>query len=113
LARRIEDDEGIGARLLALARSDEEIHRRHPAGQLAEQVRARIEAGRPAAPFSPGGRYWPVPVALAAAAMVFAMLGPRVQGPVAPSTAPLGEPTERIKGLKPSLAVFRKTAEHS
>jgi hypothetical protein len=106
LARRIAADEALRARLHALERSDEEI-RREIATRLAAQVRARAGAIRPA-PLSPRGRYWPLPVALAAAALVFAVMGPRVQGPVPPGTD-----TDRIKGLGPSLAVFRKTADRS
>jgi hypothetical protein len=108
LARRIEADGALRARLDALARSDDDLRRLIPAERLGEQVRARLGAGRRAAPLSPRGRLWPVPIALAAAAVLFAALGPRVHAPVVPSTG-----TDRVKGLKPSLAVFRKTADRS
>ena len=108
LARRIEADGALRARLEALARSDDEIRRLLPAAGLAGQVRARLGAGRPAAPLSPRGRLWARPAAVAAAAMAFALLGPRVHAPVTPD-----EETDRVKGLKPSLAVFRKTADRS
>jgi hypothetical protein len=108
LARRVEADDSIRARLRALEGSDEEIRRLYPAERLAAQARGRLAAARPAPPLSPRGRFWPVPVALAAAATVFAVLAPRAEGPVAPA-----QEGDRIKGLKPALAVFRKTADHS
>ena len=106
LARRMADDDGLRLRLQALERSDEEI-RRGITARLAAQVRARVGAVRPA-PLSPRGRFWPLPVAVAAAALAFAVLGPRAQVPVVPQPQ-----ADRIKGLGPSLAVFRKTADRS
>jgi hypothetical protein len=115
LARRAEAEEGIRERLEALARSDAEIRRLHPADRLAEQVRARLGTGRPATPLGPRARYWPVPIALAAAVVLFAVLRPVAEPPLAPSAAPSSADgaDDRIKGLKPSLAVFRRRADHS
>jgi hypothetical protein len=107
LGRRIAAEEALRARVGALDSSDEEIRLRHPAEGLAAHVRARLGDARPAA-LSPRGRAWPLPAVLAAAALLFAVLVPRGEGPLGPA----GE-DDRIKGLKPSLAVFRKTADHS
>ncbi len=117
LRRRLQSDDVLRRQLEGLDRSDEEIRRRYPAGWLAERVAARIEGG-------PGHRArragwtlrWPLPVALAAAATLALVLTPRlVSPPVAPvaderSAAPSGD---RIKGSKPALSLFRRTATGS
>jgi hypothetical protein len=118
LARRLPSDEGLRRRLEALDRSDEEIRRRQPAGWLADRVRDRLERERP--PWAVRAsltRHWPIPAALAAAATLLMVLTPRVSSPppVAPATEaqPAESPGDRIKGLQPALALFRKTTQGS
>jgi len=120
LERRLELEPDLAARLAALDRSDEEIRRRYPPAWLAEQIQQRR---RPAAASiaSPARRWllrWPVPTALAAAATLALVLAPRLLSPPslesvvgarpAPS-APAALSGDRIKGLQPSLVLFRKT----
>jgi hypothetical protein len=107
LARRLDAESDLAARLEALQRSDEEIRGRYPPGWLAEQIRLR--RGRKVAQASPRPRAWllrwPVPTALAVAATLALALAPRLLGP--PSRGPVAS-DDRIKGLEPSLLVFRK-----
>ena len=92
----------------------QEIRRLHPAPLLAEQVRARRAARVSAPRLAPEGRWWPLPIALAASAAVLSVLGPALRGtPVASPEPPAAESTDRVKGMRPSLAVFRKTDDHS
>ena len=117
VARRRDGEEEVRLRLDALARSDEEIRDRYPAGWLSCRVRAR-RAGKAEGPQpSAWSRYWPLPVSLAAGAILVAVLGPEAPrpAPVASSgiPSPLAPATERIKGLKPGLSLFRKTGDRS
>ncbi len=115
VARQGQEKEDVRVRLEALAESDEEIRRRLPADGLVRHVRARLAARREAGARPSGwSRYWPLPASVAAAA-VFAWLAPGTW-PLAPGTtrpAEQPEATERIKGLKPGLALFRKTGDRS
>jgi len=116
LERRLDAEPELKERLRALERSDEEIRRRYPPAWLAEQIRSRQKAtsklARPAR-----GRLvrWPVPVALAAAATLALALAPRLLSPPLPETsprpgvAPAVDSADRIKGLEPSLVLFRRT----
>lgn len=102
----------------ALDRSDEEIRRRYPAGWLADRVRARLDRQRrPKAARASLTRHWPIPAALAAAATLLLVLTPRISSPppVAPAVEaqPAESPGDRIKGLQPALALFRRTAQGS
>jgi anti-sigma factor RsiW len=114
LARRLAGDPDLRARLDALDRSDEEIHRQYPPEWLAERVRARRAAQRPAAarPRAAGSRWW-MPLAVATTALVAIVFTARVIGP--PPGAPLADPAEHVtlKGSGPGLALFRRTAEGS
>jgi hypothetical protein len=122
LAHRIGVEPELAVRLEALERSDEEVRRRYPPEQLAEQIRRRrwpapLPTARPARPWR---LRWPVPVALVAAATVALVLAPRqsilpIREPVAgptPSAAPVAS-GDRVKGLTPSLVLFRKTGSGS
>jgi anti-sigma factor RsiW len=112
-------DETLRRRLEELEASDREIRRRYPSEWLADRIRERLRAGSHPAPRpEPAWSWhWPVPAALAAAGVVLLVLAPRTFGPpsggpgvlpAAPSTSP-----DRIKGLEPSLTLFRRTAEGS
>lgn len=119
LRRRLGGEPNLLARLEALERSDEEIRRLYPPAWLAERVRSRRAAARPLrAPARPWTRFWPVPAALAAAATLALVLAPRVLRPPFPEpvaglrpspSAPAVRPADRLKGLEPTLVLFRKT----
>lgn len=118
LERRLREDEGLRERLQALERSDREIRNRYRPEWLAERVRARLPS-RPGAARAKASwsRHWPLPAALAVAATVLLVLAPRTFGPppAGPGPAPdaTADPGVRIKGLRPGLALFRKTADGS
>jgi hypothetical protein len=121
LEGRLREDQGLHQRLDALDLSDTEIRRRQPAEWLAERVRARLDeaAGprprRARAPRPDWARHWPVPAAFAVAATVLLVLAPRTIAPPPVSPAPTAtpEPGERIKGMRPALALFRKSERGS
>jgi anti-sigma factor RsiW len=116
-AARLEEllrvDETLRQRLVELEASDQEIRRRYPPEWLADRIRERLRAGSQPAPRpKPAWSWhWPVPAALAAAAVVLLVLAPRPFGPPSPSAPPTSP--DRIKGLDPSLALFRRTPEGS
>jgi len=104
-------DAALQRRLDALDESDAEISRAYPAAWVAQRVCARLPAAA-----SPAAR-WRVPLAFAAAAVVL-LLFPRewidmafrmVAGPAGQATPD----ADRIKGLQPSLAIYRRTAAGS
>ena len=115
---RLRTDEALRRRLDELEVSDREIRRCYPPEWLAEQVRERRRASVPGAPRPAPAwtRHWPLPAALAAAAVVLLVLAPRTFGPpltgTAVSPAAPGSP-DRIKGLEPSLTLYRRTARGS
>jgi anti-sigma factor RsiW len=121
LEHRLAGDSGLAARLAALDRSDEDIRRRYPPAWLAGQIESRQATARPVRRSTAWwtGR-WPLPVALAAAATLALVLAPRLLQPPFPGapagarpaparSAPAPAPGERLKGLEPSLLLFRRT----
>jgi len=104
--RRVHGDDELRQRLLALEASDEEIRRRHPPAVLAAGVRRRLEAGARDAPRMAGagvfGLRWRTAAALAGVLVLLVLVGPPLLGPG-------DESTEGIKGLEPTLLLFRKT----
>jgi anti-sigma factor RsiW len=124
LERRLEAEPDLAARLAALDRSDEEIRRLYPPAWLADQVRSRRKAAPDGAARPAWGWLlrWPVPAALAAAATIALVLAPRLLSPPAlepvagarPAPSALAVASgDRIKGLQPSLVLFRKTGSGS
>lgn len=112
-AARLEDrmrhDEPLRRRLEALDRSDEEIRESGVLDRLSDRVpRSRPVRRRL-------GAVLMVPAAAGAAVVVALILMPRVNTPVAPATGrtDASDSPDRIKGLAPSLAVYRRTAEGS
>lgn len=118
VAERLQADAALQHRLDELERSDQEIRRRYPPEWLADRVRERVQAEhgraarlRPASPWR-----WPLPVALTAAVALL-LLAPRTFAPpptgsdMMPSATPVSP--DRIKGLQPSLVLFRRTADGS
>ncbi len=102
LERRLQRDPGLRQRLEALVSSDAEIHASDRLELLASRVRLQLGERAAAAhrhrrqPF----RLWLVP-AVAAIVVVLLLVPPRS------STVPV-EDGERIKGLQPSLTLFRR-----
>jgi hypothetical protein len=115
--RLLAGDASLRLRLEQLARSDAEIDRSYPPVWRAERVRERLRrAGAAGASRRAPARAprWLVPAGVAAAAAVVLVLAPRIAGPP-PSgpDVPQVEPGDRIKGMKPSLQLFRRTPDGS
>ena len=113
LAGRIRQDATLRERIEALDRSDEEMRRTGALDLLAERVvrRTRTGAGAPRRLAAS----WAMPAVAAAAILALVLVvrspGRRLAGDDAGTTAaPSGD---RIKGLRPSLAVYRRTANGS
>ncbi len=108
--RRLHGDAALRQRLQALEASDDEIRRRYPPAVLAAHVRQRLEARVPDAPHTAGaglfGPRWRTLAVLAGVLVLAVLVGPPLLGPG-------DESTDRIKGLEPTLLLFRKAAEGS
>jgi len=116
LARRVEDDPGLKERMAALDHSDVEIRRRYPPEWLAARVSERLAARlfRPVGPRAIRLRRTPMLAALAAVALIVLVLDTRLAEPPLPSRgAPAETASDRVKGLKPGLALFRRTSDGS
>ena len=108
--RRLHGDEELRRRLLILKASDEEIRRRYPTDVLGAQVRRRVEAAAKDVPRTAGaglfGLRWRTIAVLAGVLVLVVLVGPPLLGP--------GDgPGDRVKGLDPTLLLFRKTPEGS
>jgi len=108
--RRLSGDDELCQQLQALDASDDEIRRRHPPAVLAAHVRQRLEARAAKAPRMAHARFfglrWTAVAALAGALVLVVLVGPHLLGPG-------DEPADRIKGLEPTLLLFRKVGEGS
>ena len=107
IAERIRRDPALRERLDALDRSDDELRRDGVIDAIAGRVRNHVDAGHG----SPAARrrsasYWIVP-ALAAATIAIVVIV------LTPSLPPMDAGTDRIKGLHPALALYRRTADGS
>jgi hypothetical protein len=118
LARQLAESPESRERLGQLERSELEIRRRHPPEWLAGQVRARLRARAATRRRSRWALRWPWAAALAsaAAAVVVVVVAHRSKPLPSPSSPAGGahqlttrEP-DLIKGLRPSIAVYRRTA---
>lgn len=114
--RRLREDPGLRRRLEAIEASDLEMERtglpeRLAAGVHVRAARPRVDTPTPARPVP---TRWLVPAAIAVAAaavVVVSLPGGLARFGLFPSSSsnqPSGD--DRVKGLKPSLALFRKTA---
>jgi anti-sigma factor RsiW len=104
--RRLHEDDEVRQRLQALEASDEEIRRRYPPAAVAASVRQRLEARAAGAPRAAGAGFFGLrwrTVAVLAGVLAFVV----VAGP--PLLRPGDESTDRIKGLEPTILLFRKT----
>ena len=107
VSRLLAEDPALRERHEALDRSDEEIARAYPAGWFAQRIRARLPAPAAGAPFG-----WRVPLAIAATVALVILVVPRWMAPPRGDIAPAVS-VDRIKGLKPSLAIYRRTSTGS
>ena len=111
IASLLATDADLRDRLAALERSDEEIRGDYPAGWLSERIRSR-RGDRAAAARPDRIRRWGLPVAFAAAATVLVFTLPTRS--VTPGSGGAAvDDDHRIKGLRPSLAVYRRTESGS
>ena len=108
LEDRIRRDETLRRRLEALDRSDDEIRRRYPSDEMAARIRERLAARASASPSAArrSAAYWAVPLAVAAAVTLLVVVVPR-------SADKKETDSDRIKGLSPALALYRRTAQGS
>jgi hypothetical protein len=101
LEQRLRNDRSLRSRLDAMATSDADIARTYPSDWLAQRIRARVSAAPAQTPQRVSRR-----LALGSA---FAMVVLALLVPLAMMTIE----GDRIKGLAPSLAVYRRTAQGS
>ncbi len=141
IERRLREDAGLRARLAELERSDEALRASGFADALARRIQREADRGaaiRPKADRGPGrvgsglgrivtgatgsgwfegARRWALPAAIAVTALLVAVVvGSRGVGPhtgSAPDPTTRDSADERIKGLLPSLTVFRQTSHGS
>jgi hypothetical protein len=108
--RRLSGDDELRQRLQALDASDDEIQRLYPPAVLAAHVRRRLEVRAADAPPRTRARFfglsWTKAAALAGVVVLVILAVPPLLGP-------REEPADRIKGLEPTLLIFRKVAEGS
>ena len=101
LEQRLRNDPSLRSRLDVLVTSDADIARTYPSDWLARRIRARVSAAPAQAPHGFSRR---LALSSAFALMVLALLVP---------LAMTTNEGDRIKGLAPSLAVYRRTAQGS
>jgi hypothetical protein len=111
IERRLRDEETLRRRLDEIERSDEAIRATPFPESLAGQLRGRAALdgtpGRPHTGASTRVLRWALPLAIGVTAMVV-VVGSRTGGLRRPDST-----GERIKGLRPSLVMFRQTAQGS
>jgi hypothetical protein len=106
IERLLPNDAALRDRLAALERSDEEIARRYPSTMFTERIRERLAAAPGSTPPPRIGRRLVLVAALTAGAIAIAVALPWRTGAPTPDG-------DRIKGLTPALAVYRRTAGSS
>lgn len=108
--RRLHGNNELRQRLQALEVSDDEIRSRYPPSVLTAHVKERLgaRARETNRTFGAGvfGPRWSTAVALVSVLALAVLVG-------LPLLGPGDEPAERVKGLEPTLLLFRKTAEGS
>ena len=107
IAQLAREDPALGERLDALDRSDEALRASGAIDAIASRVRNHVDAHSHAPAAGRGvASYWIVP-AIAAATIAIVVFA---RTPPAPSA---GEGGDRIKGARPALALYRRTAAGS
>lgn len=111
--RVLDTDASVRGRLAAIAQSDEVLARQYPHAWLASRIRARAAGrGTVVLPRRPTFWWaWPLGLATASLALLFTLPG-SVVSPYLPTTVSNTEDS-RPKGVKPALAVYRRTARGS
>jgi hypothetical protein len=108
MAARLGQDARLRERLAALEASDEELRRGSMAERLEQGTRRKLaEAG---AKPRRASLYWALP-AMAAAVVVVIAVAARTAPPPADGQPAAAE--DRVKGIGPALALYRRTAEGS
>lgn len=103
--RLLKTDQSLRTRLESLNQSDEDIARRYPREWLAQRIRDRMIAG---VRHSRSGRVRRLALGSALATAAVLIVVPLLRDSPAPHSG-----GERIKGLAPSLAVYRRTPQGS
>jgi hypothetical protein len=107
---RLSGDDELRQRLQALETSDDEIQRDYPPTVMAAHVKRRLATRTADAPPMAQARFfglrWTAVAALAGVLLLVVLVGPPLVGPGEDSA-------DRIKGLEPTLVLFRKVAEGS
>jgi hypothetical protein len=107
VGRLLRESETLQRRLDALDQSDADVARQYPPAWLAARVRERLGHTGHAPDARGTARQWGLAVAMGLAAIALVAALPRlVLWPTGQTT--IVDP-DRIKGLKPSLAVYRRT----
>jgi hypothetical protein len=112
-------DPAVRERLGAIERSDAEFVARELGRRLEDEVRRQLGARKGAGGWGLGASRWPgagwgLAAVAAAAAILFAVVPRGVVRQDAPIAVPVGtDDGDRIKGLRPALALYRRTADGS
>jgi hypothetical protein len=117
VAERLRHDAELRARLDMLQRSDEDIRRAHLLDDLARAVRTRAA---PAAAGAAGATKWslaywltPAVVVVGVILLIGVVLRPAIGPGDTPPGANVDDSVDRIKGLRPALVLYRRTADGS
>jgi hypothetical protein len=114
--RALDANPALRERLETLERSDAEIHVTYPPTWLAERIRER-QARQEAGPRrTRSARQWVLPIAFATAAATFALTVRAIvpgAGRTGGGAVATSSDDDRIKGLRPSLVVYRRTERGS
>jgi hypothetical protein len=109
----LQTDPVLRARLEALEHSDADIARKHPPAWMAQRAREHLAArGRTDREHSRGTRRFVLASALVATAVLVAFVVATPNRELTPSTASSAN-GERVKGLRPTLTVYRRTERGS
>lgn len=107
LERLLREDPTLAERLAALDRSDHDIAREYPPDWLAARINDRLSSPVPAPKRAHRVRRFALASAVVAGAVLMVLARPWGDG------GPMAQQYSPIKGLKPSLAVYRQTATGS
>jgi hypothetical protein len=118
VAERLRQDAELRTRLDVLDQSDEEIRRAHLLDDLARTVHSRAAAAAAGSARATKSSlpHWltPAMVVLGVMLLIGVVLRPAVGPSGTPPSANLdGESGDRIKGLRPALVLYRRTADGS
>jgi hypothetical protein len=107
VGRLVRESETLQRRLDALDQSDADVARQYPPAWIAARVRERLGRNGYAPDTRGTARPWGLAAAIGLAAIALVVALPRLAPGPTGQTAIVD--SDRIKGLKPSLAVYRRT----